>query len=96
MNNTYATISKDREHSDFTECFLWLLFPILIYSRNEAVTIKCSKSKQFKKWAYKFDLHCIENQSLKICEEIKLEVHCNVTGKTIFTQLPPVNQRPIN
>lgn len=48
MNSTYATISKDRKPSDFAECFLWLMFPLLIYSRNDAVMVSVLKPSSLK------------------------------------------------
>lgn len=48
MNSTYATISKDRETSDFAWCFLWLMFPLLIYSRNDTVMVSVLKPGSLK------------------------------------------------
>lgn len=48
MNSTYLTISEDRETSDFAECFLWLMFPLLIYSRNDAVMSSVLKPGSLK------------------------------------------------
>lgn len=53
--------------------------------------------ESLKKKVYKFGLHYIENKKKKeIWEEIKLEVHSDLTGKTIFNSYhQPGDQLPI-
>lgn len=87
MNSTYVTISKD---TNLRICWVFPLgnVPPCDLFRKRRCEGQCSKTRQLKKWAYKFELHCIEDQKIEIWEEIKLEVHCNITGKTIFTQVP--------
>lgn len=86
MNSTYVTISKDRETSDFAQCFLWLTFTLLIYSRNDAVMVSILKPGSLKSELTNLKFIALK---IKIWEEITLDLHCNITSKTIPTQLPP-------